>query len=92
MQFNHKESLVDSYSRYCCHLFYLILVLCCSRQFRFDFLVDTAIEKVSSVCTHMNSPTFLPTLFLCPLPFSGNGNEEHALLSHRVCQEWGDLW
>lgn len=30
-------------------------------------------------------------LFLRPLPLSGDGDEEHALLSHGVCQEWGDL-
>lgn len=31
-------------------------------------------------------------LFLHPLPLSGDGDEEHALFSHGVCQEWGDLW
>lgn len=38
---------------------------------------------------------FSPTpsaLFLHPLPLSGDGDEEHALFSHGVCQEWGDLW
>lgn len=37
-----------------------------------------------------SSPSLGP-LFLCPLPLSGDGDEEHALLSHRVCQEWRDL-
>ena len=37
----------------------------------------------------------LPCVFTLPLffsPFSGDGDKEHALLSHGVCQEWGDLW
>lgn len=40
-------------------------------------------------------PLFSPLprpLLLRPLPLSGDGDEEHALLSHGVCQEWGDLW
>lgn len=36
------------------------------------------------------SPLPRPPL-LRPLPLSGDGDEEHALLSHGVCQEWGDL-
>lgn len=44
----------------------------------------------------MHSPSlthsFLLSLFLCHLPFAGNGDEEHALLSHGVCQERGDIW
>ena len=40
-------------------------------------------------------PLFSPLslhLFPRPLLISGDGDEEHAILGHGVCQEWGDLW
>lgn len=39
----------------------------------------------------LSSPLSLH-LFLRPLLISGDGDEEHAILGHGVCQEWGDLW
>lgn len=73
----------------------LVICFCCCRSF---FLLSFA----AAVCLWLCDAVFtlpLPLPLFPPLSWplvfstlSGDGDEEHAVLSHGICQEWGDFW
>lgn len=68
-----------------------MFIVCCCRTL-INYLTTVSFEKWSHVWFYspaLPSPSSLPML---PLPSSGDGDQEHALPGHRVCQERGDLW
>lgn len=84
-------TLVQCFGHLCVFSFLTLILTCCRRLF--IWIVWWLLLLKSGLQCVFTLPLFSPTP-LGPrsfVPLSGDGDEEHALLSHGVCQEWGDL-